>query len=404
MLVVKQIHHFVNSLLLKALPAAVYFGFPGKKLRVYSITGTDGKTTSSTMLYHTLKTAGRRVALISTVAAFIGDEEIDTGFHTTSPEPWQIHKLLRRCLERNVQEVVLEVTSHGIFQYRIWGIDIALAGITNITNEHLDYFKTWKIYATAKSRLLERANLAVLNADDRSFGFLSARLRALGKTYLTYTQELPSGGVGKAIKQRFAEKYNQWNAALVWTMAKQLGVTEDIFAKSMASFPGVKGRMQYMPNELGMNIVVDFAHTPNALESALTALKPQTKGKLIAVFGCAGLRDHTKRPAMGGISTRLADLAVFTAEDPRTEDIQVIFRQMKEGVDPKNLHKVVTIPDRGEAIAFALAQAKKGDTIGIFGKGHEMSMCWGTVEHPWSDQAAVQKLLAAQARSQGKDE
>lgn len=403
MLVVKQIHHFVKSLLLKALPAAIYFGFPGKKLRVYSITGTDGKTTSSTMLYHTLKTAGRRVALISTVAAFIGDEEIDTGFHTTSPEPWQIHKLLRRCLDRDVQEVVLEVTSHGVFQYRVWGIDIVLAGITNISNEHLDYFKTWDIYAKAKSRLLERANLAVLNADDRSFGFLSARLQDQGKTYLTYTQELPTGIVGKAIRDRFAEKYNQWNATLVWTMAKQLGVTDEVFVQSMESFPGVKGRMQYMPNNLGLNIVVDFAHTPNALESALTALKPQTKGKLIAVFGCAGLRDHTKRPAMGGISTNLADLAVFTAEDPRTEDIQVIFRQMKEGVDPKNLHKVVTIPDRGEAIAYAFAQAEKGDTIGIFGKGHEMSMCWGTTEHPWSDQIAVQKLLAG-AHSRGKHE
>jgi UDP-N-acetylmuramoyl-L-alanyl-D-glutamate--2,6-diaminopimelate ligase len=314
--------------------------------------------------------------------------------------------LLRRCLDRDVQEVVLEVTSHGIFQYRIWGIDITLAGITNITNEHLDYFKTWDIYAKAKSRLLERANLAVLNADDRSFGFLSARLQEQGKTYLTYTQEVPVGVVGKAIKNRFAEQYNQWNATLVWTMAKQLGVTEEVFVQSMESFPGVKGRMQYMPNNRGLNIVVDFAHTPNALESALTALKPQTKGKLIAVFGCAGLRDHTKRPAMGRISTNLADLAVFTAEDPRTEDIQVIFRQMKEGVDPKNLHKVMTIPDRGEAIAFAFAQAEKGDTIGIFGKGHEMSMCWGKTEYPWSDQVAVQKLLSGSnsPSSRGKHE
>lgn len=349
------------------------------------------------MLFNALKTAGRRVALISTVAAFIGDEEIDTGFHTTSPEPWQIHKLLRRCVDQGVEEVVLEVTSHGIFQYRVWGMDIALAGVTNITNEHLDYFKNWNIYAASKSRLLERANLAVLNADDRSFAFLSSRLQAQGKTYLTYSQEVPTGVVGKAIQKRFAEPYNQWNATLVWTMAKQLGVTAEVFARSIENFPGVKGRMQFMPNNLGLQVVVDFAHTPNALESALNALRPQTTGKLIAVFGCAGLRDHTKRPAMGGISTRLADLAVFTAEDPRTEDIQVIFRQMKEGVDPKNLRKVVTIPDRGEAIAFAFSQAKKGDTIGIFGKGHEMSMCWGTTEYPWSDQEAVKKLFASRS-------
>jgi UDP-N-acetylmuramoyl-L-alanyl-D-glutamate--2,6-diaminopimelate ligase len=398
MLAVKQAHHFVNSLLRKAIPAAVYFGFPGKKLKIYSITGTDGKTTSSTMLFHALKTAGRRVALISTVAAFIGEEEIDTGFHTTSPEPWQIHKLLARCVKQGVDEVVLEVTSHGVFQYRVWGMDIALAGVTNITNEHLDYFETWELYAKAKSRLLERAQLAVLNADDRSFAYLSNRQQALCKSYLTYSQQLPEGEIGKAIKKRFPESYNQWNASLVWTMAKQLGVSAEKFVKSIETFPGVKGRMQFMPNTLGMNIVVDFAHTPNALESALKALRPQTSGKMIAVFGCAGLRDRTKRPAMGGISTRLADLAVFTAEDPRTEDIQVIFRQMKEGVEPKNLRKVVTMADRGEAIAFAFSQAKKGDTIGIFGKGHELSMCWGTTEYPWSDQEAAKKLISAQGK------
>ncbi len=393
MLAIKQAHHFVNSLLLKALPAAVYFGFPGRKLRVYSITGTDGKTTSSTMLYYALKQAGRKVALISTVAAYIDGEEIDTGFHTTSPEPWQVQKLLRRCVEQGVEEVVLEVTSHGVFQYRTWGIPIALAGVTNITNEHLDYFVNWQLYAAAKSRLLERADLAVLNTDDQSFAFLSGRLQQMGKTYKTYSQTLPAGDVGKAIAERFAEPYNRWNAALVWTLAQQLGVTEQQFAASILAFPGVKGRMQFLPNERKIQVVVDFAHTPNSLEKALESLRPRTKGKLIAVFGCAGLRDHTKRPAMGGISTKLADLAVFTAEDPRTEDIQVIFRQMKEGVAPKNVRKVVTIAERAEAIAFALESAQPGDTVGIFGKGHEMSMCWGKIEYPWSDQEFVRSYL-----------
>lgn len=393
MLALKQAHHFVNSLLLKAIPAAVTAGFPGKKLTVYGITGTDGKTTSSTMLYHVLKTAGHKVALISTVAAYIGDEEIDTGFHTTSPEPRQIHQLLKRCLDSGVDEVVLEVTSHGVFQYRVWGVEFAVAGVTNITNEHLDYFETWEKYAAAKARLLEKAGKAIINADDRSATYLRSRLQKNGKPFVEYRQALSSGEVGKVIKDRFPEPYNQWNAQFVWAFSQEVGVSEADFTKAIKNFPGVKGRMQEMPNERGLKIIVDFAHTPNALENALKALRPQTKGQLIAVFGCAGLRDKTKRPAMAKISTEIADLAVFTAEDPRTEDIQVIFRQMKEGVASKNLRKVVTISDREEAIRFALQQAKRGDTIGIFGKGHELSMCWGTTEYPWSDQEAVTRLL-----------
>lgn len=393
MLELRHTYHFFSSLLLKAIPAAILNGFPGKRLKVYGITGTDGKTTSSTLLYHTLKTAGRKVALISTVAAYIGDEEIDTGFHTTSPEPRQIHALLKRCKQADVEEVVLEVTSHGIVQYRVWGIDFALAGVTNISNEHLDYFETWDKYAAVKSQLLESAGKAVVNQDDRSFEFLKKRLKQAKTPMLTYKQTVPAGAVGAAIKKRFPEPYNQWNANFVWTMAQELGVSADDFASAVQSFAGIKGRMQEMPNDRGLLIIVDFAHTPNALQNALKALRPRTKGKLIAVFGCAGLRDPSKRPAMAKFAGEMADLAVFTAEDPRTEDIEVIFRQMKEGVAPKNLRKVVTIKEREDAIRFALAQAKKGDTIGIFGKGHELSMCWGTTEYPWSDQEAVLRLL-----------
>lgn len=385
--------HLLKSLLFGALPASLYYGFPGKKLHIYGITGTDGKTTSSTMLYHVLKTAGYKVALISTVAAFIGDEAIDTGFHTTSPEPWKIHKLLKRCVDEGVEHVVLEVTSHGIFQYRVWGIEFELAGVTNITNEHLDYFLNWDTYARVKAQLLQGATHAFLNKSDRSFSLLLSLLKERKTPWTAYTQEPQKNAVGKAIQQRFDEPYNHWNAALIWAMAQHLGVDEKTFVKAIQTFPGVIGRMEEIPNTLGIQVVVDFAHTPNALEVALKALRPKTKGKLIAVHGCAGLRDRTKRPVMGGISSELADLAIFTAEDPRTEDINVIFRQMKEGVKAPNHRKVVTMADRGKAIAYALKEAKKGDTVGIFGKGHEQSMCFGTTEYPWSDQAEVKKVL-----------
>ena len=392
---IKKIHHTLSSLLLKALPAAKRYGYPGKKLQVYGITGTDGKTTSSTMLYHVLKTAGWRVALISTVAAFIDDEEIDTGFHVTSPEPWQVQKLLAECVRRGIEHVVLETTSHGYFQFRTYGIPFVLAGLTNITPEHLDYFVTYDDYLKTKAEFLAQAGRAFINSDDQSFGQVKQILKDRGTPYTTYDSELGRDTIDAAIRERFPESYNRSNAHLVRAMATHLGVDEASQAEAFRTFPGVRGRMEFIPNRRGIKIVVDFAHTPNALENALEALRPQTEGRLIAVFGCAGLRDSRKRPAMGGIASRLADFSIFTAEDPRTEDIQVIFRQMKEGVEGSHHRKIITVPDRGEAIRMALEYAKRGDTIGIFGKGHERSMCYGKIETPWSDQEAVRALLTS---------
>lgn len=389
----RKLNHFVRSLWLKAIPAATYYGFPGKRLKVYAITGTDGKTSSSTMLYQVLRQAGYKVALISTVAAFIGDEEIDTGFHVTSPEPMQIQRLLKTCVNRGIEHVVLEVTSHGFFQYRTWGIDFLLAGVTNITPEHLDYFESYEQYARAKGDFLLSAKVAFLNASDRSLPFLQSMFEERGKTFRMYSQELGRSKEELAIRERFAEPFNQWNAKLVLAMSRELGIRSDDFIQAIRNFTGVRGRMEEIPNSRGLQVIVDFAHTPNGLEKSLSALRPQAKKQLIAVFGCAGLRDRTKRAPMGRISTEIADLCIFTSEDPRSEDIQVILRQMKEGVAGKNKRKVVTIPDRREAIAFALNQAGRGDTIGIFGKGHEKSLNIGGVEHPWSDQAVVRELL-----------
>lgn len=345
------------------------------------------------MLYHVLKTAGYKVALISTVAAYIGDEEIDTGFHVTSPEHWQVQSLLKRCADEGIEHVVLEVTSHGIFQYRTWGIPFVLGGITNVSEEHLDYFVNYDLYLRTKAELLLKAETAVIPAEERCTKPLRALLKKAGKNWKEYLPLSGTGAVEQAIKARFPETYNRKNAQLVRALAEEIGVSDEVLASAFTTFPGVKGRMQEMPNDLGLKVVVDFAHTPQAQEAVLTALRPQTKGKLWVVFGCAGLRDHTKRPKMGSISTTLADMAIFTAEDPRTEKLQVIFRQMKEGVASENKRKVITIPERKAAIAYALEHAQKGDTIAILGKGHEVSMCFGKTETPWSDQKVIQELV-----------
>jgi UDP-N-acetylmuramoyl-L-alanyl-D-glutamate--2,6-diaminopimelate ligase len=395
----KRYYHFFKTGLLKGLTAEIKYRFPARKLKIITITGTDGKTTSCTLLYHVLRQAGKKVALISTVGALIDDEMIDTGFHVTSPEPDQVHKFLKQMVDRGIEYVVLEVTSHGAYQYRTWGIHPLIAGITNITHEHLDYHLNYENYVEAKSLALNAAPTIVLNVDDQSYSKLRKLINHRQHHVLTYSQEDKIYyQVDKAIKDRFSEEYNRLNARLVYTIAQELKLTNQEFIAAVASFQYVTGRMQFLDLPTPYKIVIDFAHTPNALESALVALRKtlneqRGQGRLIAIFGCAGLRDRTKRPLMGEIGARLADLAVFTAEDPRTEDIWSIIRQMKENLD-HNHHKVISIADRKAAIEFVLTKiAQKNDIIGIFGKGHEQSLCYGTIEYPYSDEAAVKEVL-----------
>ncbi|MCA9369414.1 UDP-N-acetylmuramoyl-L-alanyl-D-glutamate--2,6-diaminopimelate ligase, partial [Candidatus Woesebacteria bacterium] len=218
-------------------------------------------------------------------------------------------------------------------------------------------------------------------------------------TVKQYSEEMKlPGKVATAIKERFPEKYNQQNARLVYVMAKEAGVDDTHYCKGIADFPGIPGRMQFMPTNKRFEVVVDFAHTPQGLEATLTALrdhmrKNKKKGRLIAVYGAAGLRDRSKRPIMGTIGVELADIVIFTAEDPRTENVWSIIRQMKENLQEGH-DKIISIPDRGKAIAYAIKElAKTGDVVAILGKGHEKSMCFGTTEYPWSDQEAALESL-----------
>lgn len=393
----KRQYHFVKTGLLQGLPAQVSSGFPNRKLIITVVTGTDGKTTTSTLLYHILKAAGFKVGLISTVAAFIGAEESDTGFHVTSPQPKDMFKFMKKMVDEGYTHLVLEATSHGAYQYRTWGITPTYAGLTNITREHLDYHITYQEYVKAKMLILKKADTIYLNEDDSSFNTIKKLYPQM--RFKTYSSEntLPKP-VRSAISERFPEAYNQMNARLATQLARENGVSDDNIASAITTFPGIPGRMEVIAKK-PVKVIVDFAHTPQGLESALTALKsnkPKSK-KLIAVFGCAGLRDRLKRPIMGNIASELADLSVFTAEDPRTEDIWSIIRQMKEGVT-KNHDKIVSIPDRYDAIAFAInTLAEKGDTVVILGKGHEQSMCYGTEERPWSDANVVTEITTTKA-------
>lgn len=395
----KYWYHFFKTGLLKGALASIKYKFPSKKLKIIAITGTDGKTTSSTLLYHILKTAGKKVALLSTVAAYIGDEKIDTGFHVTSPDADKLQKFLAEMVKKEVEYVVLEFTSHGAYQSRLWGVKPLIVGVTNITHEHLDYHLDYSNYLEAKSLMIRKAPIVVLNEDDSSFNKLKKYLTSKNKVISYNLEENPTKKIREAMQTRFLEPYNYMNAKMVTKIAEQLGIETEKIASGIKTFPGVEGRMEFIKNKKkGLTVVVDFAHTPNALESALISLRKYMKkekinGKLIAVYGCAGLRDASKRPMMGKIGLQHADLVVFTAEDPRTEDVWSIIRQMKEQLETGH-NRIVSIADRAEAIDFALNNlAKKGDLVALFGKGPEKSMCYGTVEYPWSEVAAVEKAL-----------
>ncbi len=399
----KRPFHFVKTGLGSGLLAQIRYGFPGKSIHVIAITGTDGKTTSSTLLYHILKTAGVKVALLSTVAAYLGEEELETGFHVTTPQPKDIIAFLSMMEKKHYTHLVLETTSHASHQFRTWGITPQFAGITNVNFEHLDYHITYENYLAAKARILQTANAIVLNEDDQSYAKLRRFLPSSRYHVLTYSaQDKLTRVVEKAIADRFPETYNRMNARLAYRLARLQLIPRETIAAAITSFPGVPGRMQVV-QEKPFTVIVDFAHTPQALEAILLELRKKMRqqrkrGKLIAVFGCAGLRDQRKRPLMGIISSELADMSIFTAEDPRTENVWSIIRQMKEQITQHH-DTILSIPDRTAAIKFAIQKlAQPGDIIGIFGKGPEKSMCYGTVETPWDDVTAVQKALKKVSR------
>lgn len=373
----------------KAALANFFYGFPTRKLKVIGVTGTDGKTTTTNMIYQILKDAGKKVSMISSINATIGGKSYDTGFHVSSPDPLTVQKLARNALNNKDEYLILEVTSHGLDQYRFWGIKFDIGVITNITHEHLDYHKTFTNYLNTKLSLLKAVKQAVINQN------LKDKLKQKSVSFGLSKGDFNQKDIKLNLK--IPGDYNTENALAALAVAFVLGIDRKNAQDSLESFETVKGRMNEVKNRLGIKIIIDFAHTPNALEQALKALKEQSKGRIIAVFGCAGLRDIGKRPLMGEIATRLANLTVITSEDPRGH-LTEINKQIISGIDEKK-HKenrdYFIKENRKEAIEFAIKKlAKPGDTVGIFGKGHENSINLdGTREIPWSDFEAVSKAL-----------
>lgn len=371
--------------------ANVIYGFPARKLTVIGVTGTDGKTTTVNMIYQILKAAGLKVSMISTINAVVGGEVLDTGFHVTSPDAFTVQKLLKKALDAGGEYAILEVTSHGLDQYRFWGVKFKVGVVTNITHDHLDYHRTLDGYIKAKLRLLRGVPFAVINHN------LAGEVRSqyLGKL-ITFGFKGDFTQDKYKLKLKIPGEYNIENALAALAVAKILGIDTKVSRKTLEDFEGLEGRMQEVKNDKGVRIFIDFAHTPNGLDKSLKTLRKLTRGKVISIFGAASQRDTKKRPMMGEISARGADTTILTDEDPRFEDSNKIIDEIAVGALKVGAEEGINLfrqPDRTKAIRFGLEKAGRGDVVGIFGKGHEKSINYRGVEKPWSELEAVRKAL-----------
>lgn len=399
----KNIYHGLS-----ALSAALRFGLPGKKIHVIGVTGTDGKTTTTHLIHFILKSGGKKASMISSVYAEIAGKQYDTGFHVTTPDPWQLQKLLLQAVEAGDEFMVLEVTSHGLDQNRVWGIPFEIGVITNVSHEHLDYHSTSEAYLRTKEKLLQSAKIAVINKDDESYHHFNLNEHRQVITYGLKQADISLTSF--PFETQLPGEYNKFNCLAAIAVCKQLRIPEKTIRQGIQNFPGVKGRFEFIESDKGFDVIIDFAHTPNAIEKVLSTLKPLVKGKLIHVFGSAGLRDHKKRPIMGEKSATYADIIVITEEDYRTEDVNTIISQITQGCEaagarersimnyrqilPAETPIFFRIPNREKAIRFAIQNlAHNGDTVIFTGKAHEKSLCRGTTEYPWSEHDTVDKAL-----------
>jgi UDP-N-acetylmuramoyl-L-alanyl-D-glutamate--2,6-diaminopimelate ligase len=425
--------------------AAAYHDYPSRKLILIGVTGTDGKTTTSTLIHSILKVAtDGKAGLISTVSADLGGTTVDTGLHVTTPSAPQIQTLLAQMVTNGLTHCVLEMTSHGLAQGRLNGVDIDVAVLTNVTHEHLDYHGTFEAYRAAKGRMFEmlrksyrkpnQPKISVINADDPSADFFAAfpadkvvryGLKVLAEVYgspvykpdstkfvvinrvgLDAMRTAMPGALFDPIERLFSTalvgEFNVMNsmAAIAATqyLIDQDQIVDRIIQQGLEQVNSIPGRMERIDEGQPYTAIIDFAHTPNALENALKACRGMLgEGKrLIAIIGSAGLRDREKRRLMAEVAARLADFTVLTAEDPRTESLTDILATMAQGCISQGGvegQTFIRVPDRGQALYQACQMAQSGDIVIACGKGHEQSMCFGTIEYPWDDRQALRAAI-----------
>lgn len=388
--------------------ASNFYGNPSENLKLIGVTGTNGKTSVSTLLFDVFKNLGYDSALLSTVEIRIG-EKIIPATHTT-PDVITINKILAQAVEEGCEFAFMEVSSHGIAQNRIEGLHFKIAGFTNLTHDHLDYHKTFDEYLKTKKRFFDELNdeaVAITNIDDKNGNVMLQNTKAQKRSYALKTLadyhgkllEVDFNGMllnfnGKEFWTTLTGKFNIYNLLLVFGIASELGFEQDEILQAISTLKRVNGRFETFKSDGGIFFIVDYAHTPDALENVLDSINDiRTKNeRLITVFGCGGDRDHAKRPEMGNIATKKSTLAIITSDNPRSEDPNAIIKEIETGVEPQHFSKYTSIPDRKEAIKMAIKFAEPKDIILVAGKGHENYQEINGVKHHFDDKEVINEL------------
>ncbi|MFA5270004.1 MAG: UDP-N-acetylmuramoyl-L-alanyl-D-glutamate--2,6-diaminopimelate ligase [Patescibacteria group bacterium] len=417
---------------LRGMTAATIYGFPSAKMRVIGVTGTNGKTTVCNMLAHILEANGERVGLATTVNIWTGNRKWINETKMTTLSPFALQGLLRKMVNHKCTYAIVETTSHALDQHRTWGIFYDVAVFTNLTHDHLDYHKTLEQYQTAKGLLfknladsLRKPNLpktAIINISDPAGEYFDQFItdqkfyfaiddintpatpdKTLWATDVKEDRDAthfilhtPNGSAD--ITLHLPGKFNVYNALAAASAAHALGIPLIKIQQGLDSLWQVPGRMEYVPNTKGIDIIIDYAHTPDGFQKVFEALRPIVSGKIIAVFGASGERDKTKRPILGQIASHFADEIILTEEDPASEDPFEIVKEIGVGLDPnkfqadKNLHIII---DRKEAIKKALSIAVTGDLVLCLSMGAQTVMAKGGSKVPYSERATIEDALRA---------
>lgn len=388
--------------------ASNFYGNPSEKLQLIGVTGTNGKTSVSTLLFDVFKNLGYDSALLSTVEIRIADQIIPAT-HTT-PDVITINKILAQAVEEGCEFAFMEVSSHGIAQNRIEGLHFKIAGFTNLTHDHLDYHKTFNEYLKTKKRFFDNLDVsavAITNIDDKNGNVMLQNTKATKKSYALKTMadyhgrllEVDFNGMllnfnGKEFWTTLTGKFNVYNLLLVFGIASELGFEQEEILQAISQLKRVSGRFETFKSDGGIIFIVDYAHTPDALENILDSINDirSKNERLITVFGCGGDRDHAKRPEMGNIATKKSTLAIITSDNPRTEDPAAIIKEIEAGVEPQNFSKYTSIPDRKEAIKMAIKFAEPKDIVLVAGKGHENYQEINGVKHHFDDKETINEL------------
>lgn len=402
---VKNLYHRTRAVL-----ANIYYGFPGKKLRVIGVTGTNGKTTTTQFITAILLQAEKKVAMASTINFQIGKRAWVNASKFTTLSPWKLQRFLRDAVKEGCEYAVIETSSHALDQDRVWGIPYEIAVMTNVTREHLDYHETMARYRKAKCKLFARAQSSVVNLDmeDPQFFCLTKKEKTLTYSIKDPQAQLLATDIsldfhgteftvdGTHFHLKVPGLFNIENALAALGVARLLQIDFSVAEVALRNILGVPGRMELVPNHMNADILIDYAVTPDAFEKLYASILPLKipGSQIIHVFGACGERDRGKRPQMGEIASSYADVIILTNEDPFYEDPEQVIDDIEAGVSKKKEKNYFRIFDRREAIHKALSLAEIGDIVLITGKGAEVTMALGDARVPWNERQVVEEELA----------